>query len=135
MKSFIVVDGGGTKSEILLVDVCGHIYHRLVTHSSNPNDVTMNVAFNRLFEAIQKMVDLSKEDRLELVKIYLLIAGIEFGDSKNILKQRLEEKVGIECVVDGDLASVKEAGLFDKDNGVAIISGTGFNMIIKKAGA
>ena len=64
--------------------------------------------------------------------IFLGIAGIEFGDSINVLKDKLIESLNFSSLyVDGDLASVVELGLGDLNSGVVVISGTGFNMAIK----
>ena len=135
MKGFIAVDGGGTKTEVLLVDVSGTIHNRAIVDCTNPNDVTMDKSFLTLKNELVKMMKVAKKKKLELAGIYLLIAGIEFGDSKQILKDRLTKALKFSNIeIDGDLASVKEAGLYKDNDGVVIISGTGFNMAIKSEG-
>ena len=130
MEAFIAIDGGGSKTELVLVDILGNILSRKVVNCSNPNDVGMDDAFSTLNSAIKEML---AETSIEVKKIFLLIAGIEFGDSKKILKERLANSIGIKDIhIDGDLASVKECGLGNRSDGIVIISGTGFNMAIKK---
>lgn len=132
MKGFIAVDGGGSKTELVLVDILGNIFARKIVNCSNPNDVGMDNSFSTLFESINELMKISEKNNLELEHILLAIAGIEFGDSRKVLKDRLVFSLGFEnIVVEGDLASVKELALGNKDSGVVIISGTGFNMAIK----
>ena len=133
MKAFIAVDGGGSKTELVLVDILGNVLMREIVNCTNPNDVGMDSAFLTLKHGLEKMLEFVENKEIDILKIFLLIAGIEFGDSKELLKQRLVESLNFENIyIDGDLASVKESGLKDKDNGVVIISGTGFNMAIKR---
>ena len=133
MKSFIAVDGGGTKTEVLLVDTLGNVCFRTIVECTNPNDVTMDRAVFTLKNALFNALNEASNKNLEVVGIYLLIAGIEFGDSKAVLKERLSKELNFEhIVVDGDLASVKEAGLGKDKDGVVVIAGTGSNMAIKE---
>ena len=133
MKGIISVDGGGTKSEILVVTSDGNVVYRDIVGPSNPNDIGMDVAFNNLNAGLKKAMDFAYEKKIEIVSMFLGIAGIEFGDSLSVLKDKLITSLEFsELYVDGDLASVVELGLGDLDTGLVIISGTGFNMALKK---
>ncbi len=133
MKGFIAVDGGGSKTELVLVDTLGNIFAHKIVNCTNPNDVGMENSFSTLNNALKDMLTIANDENLEVECVLLAIAGIEFGDSKTILKEKLQSSLKFEnIVVEGDLASVKEASLGNKNNGVVIISGTGFNMAIKK---
>ena len=133
MKGFIAVDGGGSKTELVLVDILGNIFARKIVNCSNPNDVGMEHSFSILSSSIKELMKISKTHNLELAHILLAIAGIEFGDSRKILKDKLRESLSFENIsVEGDLASVKEVALGNKSDGVVVISGTGFNMAVKK---
>ena len=88
MEAFIAIDGGGTKSEVLLVDILGNVISRQVVNCANPNDVGMDNCFLTLSNAINFMLDRAKENDVIVNKAFLLIAGIEFGDSKRILKDK-----------------------------------------------
>ena len=132
MRGIISLDGGGTKSELLIVDDSGIVLYRDVVKSSNPNDIGMEKAFNNLNEALKKALSYSNENAIEIVSIFLGIAGIEFGDSIDVLKGKLTESLNFNNIyVDGDLQSVVELGLGELDSGLVIISGTGFNMAYK----
>jgi len=132
MKGFIAVDGGGSKTEIVLCDEFGNVLKHEIVNCSNPNDVSMEVSVLTLSKAIKPLFKVAKKNKLIIDNISLLIAGIEFGNSKAILKEELVKKLKFNNLyVDGDLASVKECGLSSKENGIVIISGTGFNMSIK----
>lgn len=132
MKGFIAVDGGGSKTELVLFDEEGKIYiHKLIS-CTNPNDIGMDEAFNKLDFALKEMLEISANSKLELKGIFLGIAGIEFGDSKQVLSDKLIKSLDYENIhIDGDLASVKELGLGKVSDGVVVISGTGFNMAVK----
>lgn len=133
MKGFIAVDGGGSKTELVLVDILGNVLLRLIVECTNPNDVTMDKSFITLKDSIKKLLKHAKKNKINAEVIFLAIAGIEFGDSKNILKEKLIKCLKFNNIhIDGDLASVKECGLSNKDDGVVIISGTGFNMSVKQ---
>lgn len=132
MNGFIAIDGGGSKSEIVLFNELGNIFAHKIISCSNPNDIGMETAFLLLNDAIKELLVVAKDNELNVRGILLAIAGIEFGDSKEILKQKLVESLDFKnIIIDGDLASVKELGLGNENNGVVIISGTGFNMAIK----
>ena len=62
------------------------------------------------------------------LSIIILNFGKVRATSDTILSYRDRETI----YIDGDLASVKESGLKDVSDGVVVISGTGFNMAIKK---
>lgn len=132
MRGFIAIDGGGSKSEVVLVNELGQILLHKIVNCTNPNDVGIDTSFNRLNDVIKECIKCA-DNKVEIGCILLAIAGIEFGDTRSLLKERLLNSLGdYNLIVDGDLASVKELGLGNEKNGVVIISGTGFNMAIKK---
>ena len=132
MRGIISLDGGGTKSELLVVNDSGEVLYRDVVKSSNPNDIGMETAFNNLNDALTKALSFSSENNIEIVSIFLGIAGIEFGDSISVLKDKLINSLSFDNIyVDGDLRSVVELGLGELNSGLVIISGTGFNMAYK----
>ena len=129
MRGFIAVDGGGSKTEVILVSELGEVLKHKIVDCTNPNDVGMDNTISILTNVLKEFLD----TKYSVECIFLAIAGIEFGDSKNILLDNLKTKLKYENIyIDGDLASVKEAGLSDYSNGIVIIAGTGFNMAIKK---
>ena len=133
MIGFIAVDGGGSKTEIVLVNNLGDILAHEIISCTNPNDTSMEDSINKLEKVIKKFINIAKDNNLDIECIMLAIAGIEFGDSKEILKTQLMERLNFSNIyVEGDLASVVELGLSNLENGIVIISGTGFNMAIKK---
>ena len=129
MKGFIAVDGGGSKTEVVLVNVLGHVLAREIVNCSNPNDVGMEQTYTTLNDVLKRLLE---KKEVEVTSIFLAIAGIEFGNSKELLKQKLTESLNFNNIhIDGDLASVKELGLGNYKDGVVVIAGTGFNMAIK----
>lgn len=133
MKGFIAIDGGGSKTEYVLVSEIGNILAHRFSTCTNPNDVGMKNSLSILESNINEMLTFAKTRDLDVQFVFLAIAGIEFGDSKEVLKTELLKSLLIDNIyVEGDLASVKELGLGNDRDGVVIISGTGFNMAIKR---
>ena len=66
MKGIISIDGGGTKSEILVVTSDGTIRYRSLTGASNPNDIGMEIAFNNLNNGLSNALVFSKENDIEI---------------------------------------------------------------------
>lgn len=130
MRGFIAVDGGGSKTEVVLVNELGYVLKHKIVDCTNPNDVSMNKTILTLTNVLKEF--LLVED-VDIECIFLAIAGIEFGDSKSILLDKLKESLEYSNIyIDGDLASVKELGLSKFSDGIVIIAGTGFNMAIKR---
>ena len=106
MKGIISIDGGGTKSEILIVTVDGIVRYKALVGASNPNDIGMENAFNNLNSGLKRALSFSVINNTEIMAIFLGIAGIEFGDSINVLKDKLIESLNFSSLyVDGDLAT------------------------------
>lgn len=132
MKGFIAVDGGGSKTELVLFNELGNIFSHEMISCTNPNDIGIEISIKRLEISIKKMMKVAKKYRLNLSNIFLGIAGVEFGNIAKVIKEALQQKLKFESiVVEGDLASVKELSLSELNNGAVIISGTGFNMSFK----
>lgn len=135
MKGFIAADGGGSKTELVLCNEAGNIFSREIISCTNPNDIGVELTCQRLEATIKKLIEKAKEIDLKLECILLAIAGVEFGNLADVIKEKLQASLSFsKIIVEGDLASVRELTLANKDNGVVIISGTGFNMSFKNDG-
>ena len=133
MKGIIAIDGGGSKTELVLVSAGGGVCYRDISSCSNPNDIGIGKSVAVLTNIIKKAIDKSYELKINIECIMLAIAGVEFGNIADCLKNQIQANLGVDnLVIKGDLASVIELHLADKDNGVVIISGTGFNMAFKE---
>ena len=135
MKGFVAIDGGGSKTEIVVVDTTGHVYFRSIIFESNPNNIGTKKSTKMLIKALEKVFSRIDKYDLDIEGIVLGLAGVEFGNVADEIKQSLQEKfTDKKIVVTGDLASVIELHLDNKDRGCVIISGTGFNMAFKNEG-
>lgn len=133
MNGIIALDGGGSKTEVVLVSEKGDLYYRDITSCSNPNDIGIDRCVEVISSSVKKAIKKSCELRINVECIMLAIAGVEFGNTIEVLKDKLQSTLNVNnIVVTGDLASVIELHLSDKKNGVVIISGTGFNMAFKQ---
>jgi N-acetylglucosamine kinase-like BadF-type ATPase len=116
---FLGIDGGGTKTEVVLADSEGKTVRRLLTDNSNPNDTGMDRCREILKAAI---LEICEGIPLSSVVLFAGISGastlkeqlVEFFDTFKFRKYR----------VDRDTRISLEAGLEDSD-GVSVILGTG----------
>ena len=63
MKGIISIDGGGTKSEILVVTSDGNVRYRALTGASNPNDIGMEIAFNNLNNGLNDALIFARKNK------------------------------------------------------------------------
>lgn len=121
-KEFLIaIDGGGTKTEGVLIDLRGKILKRIKTSSSNPNKVGLERSISVLKNLIS---DLSKKRKIKLAFLGLA-GGLErdFGKRKKIEK-KLKTYFKFPIIVEGDQKIGFLAGT-DEEDGVLVISGTG----------
>lgn len=121
MKYIIGVDGGGTKTELIAYDLSGNELYK--TQGSYGNlSVNVEEALNNIEDVIDKCIISLKED--ECTFIALGLAGIESGNYKQILTERLKErfKVEVQAMNDADIAL---AALLKGKDGILTIAGTG----------
>lgn len=120
-KFLIAIDGGGTKTTGVLVNLKGKIFKKVKLGPSNPQ----KVGFERAVSLLKKLIfELSKKKRIELVLIGLA-GGLERDP---ITRKRIEKKLAqsfcFPIIVEGDQKIGFLAGTDEKD-GVLIIAGTG----------
>jgi len=79
---FLGIDGGGTKTEIVLVNAEGYVQKRLVKGGCNPNDIGYSKMVSMLFDSIG---DILLEFQ-SINAVFCGIAGISVGNySKNAI--------------------------------------------------
>lgn len=121
------IDGGGTKTEGILTDACGHILARRVTGASNPNDVTFPVAADRVASLAEHLlVDAALGGGACEVSLFAGIAGVvnQREALADALHRRLDGTAVSAIGVNSDAHILLSAGLADGD-GACIICGTG----------
>lgn len=117
----IGVDGGGTKTEFVLVSETGTVYKRIILSGCNPNAVGMDRAVNILQTGCGTLLKLA--DGIQ--GIFVGVSGLDSGNHTGLMQKRLEEqypKIKIWCK--NDIFNVIGCGK-NPERCVAAICGTG----------
>lgn len=117
----IALDGGGTKTDGVLINKKGKILKRIKAGSSNPNKVGIKESILVLKKIISHLADRKK--------IKLAFLGLAGGlerdfDARKKIEKELKKYFRFPIIVEGDQKIGFLAGT-DKKEGVLIIAGTG----------
>lgn len=126
----IGLDGGGTKTEGVLVDREGHVLARRVVGPSNPNDCGVETSVRVIAGLARELAEMAG---VPLTACFLF-AGIAGSlNHKEDLMMRLETLCGGRVAVDSDMVNLLSAELADRD-GACVISGTGSACFLRLGG-
>ena len=126
---YLGIDGGGTKTELALLDPEGKIACRIFTDGCNPNTVGIEGAKRILEDGIARAC---KDVPLSSIVVYAGIAGCASGNYADEIKAMLKKMSFAAYDVDSDNNNVVAAGLGDSE-GISIILGTGIcSYVVKK---
>lgn len=119
--SLIAVDGGGTKTEFVLISLSGNLIKRLVLPGSNPNTCTVKGTVEILCNGIDTLL---QEDN-HILGIFVGGAGFYSSGNGVAIEELLRKHypaIPVQC--ESDIMNVF-AFAQDPDNAIAVISGTG----------
>lgn len=122
-KSYVLgIDGGGTKTAFVLCDTEMNEVSSITLGVSNPNDIGMTRSQEVLREGIGKVTG-----NIPLSSVYMFagIAGTVSGTAKGEFMKFFDNFGFAAYMCGSDTDNIISAGL-DKDDGLAIIMGTGF---------
>lgn len=122
---FLGIDGGGTKTEFLLVSADGYVQKRLLKSGCNLNDIGYAKMISLLLDGIGEIL----KEFQSIKAIFCGIAGISTGDHAKRLHDELKKRypqINIEVKNDS-------FNLFalDDEADMAVISGTGSVVFVK----
>ncbi|MFN8493622.1 MAG: BadF/BadG/BcrA/BcrD ATPase family protein [Caldilineaceae bacterium] len=125
-KIVLGVDGGGTKTVCVVLDLSGHKLGEGRTASSNPNSVGDATAQANVNQAIQAALQAANRSTAQVAAICLGMAGVDRGPERARVTSWIEGLLpGVPVTIDNDamiaLASATGGDLY----GVVLISGTG----------
>ena len=131
MSYIIGVDGGGTKTDLILCDAQGHILNRIFLGGSNPNDIGLDRAAACLLDGIGRLAPAMRTG--EAVTAFFGISGGMVGRNRERLRQVLAGKLdpGIRFEVHSDAVNVLNCGTDGRD-GAVLIAGTGTIACLRK---
>lgn len=122
-RSFIAIDGGGSKTEFLCFNEKGHLLGRRVLEGCNPNICGIERTKSIITEGIREL--LGGEDP---EAVFLGMAGILSGHNSAIITEFLRESyphTKTDC--GSDILNVAASGT-DDETCIAVICGTGSNV-------
>lgn len=122
---YLGIDGGGTKTEFVLISAEGHVRKRIIKHGCNPNDIGYTQMLALIVDGISDILAEYKS----IKAIFCGIAGITSGNYAKELKNELKKRYPqINLQVKND-----SLNLFALDDAasMALISGTGSVVFVK----
>jgi len=122
---FLGVDGGGTKTLVVLLDGENNIVAEGLSGASNPMRVGIETAVTHISEAINKACDKSNRNQIDIVSAALGLAGVRRSDIRLRIRERIAEKLqikSVEVVTDAEIALY---GAIKDKTGLVVIAGTG----------
>jgi len=125
LKYVIGIDGGGTKTKLLLTDTVGNLIIQKEGGSSNINDVGIESVKNVLNELALSSVEEAGESQSNCVSLCIGLAGAGRAVEKEAVNAVLRQ-AGFDCTmyVTDDAETALYGGL-DGNAGIIVISGTG----------
>ena len=132
---FAGVDGGGTKTELLLCRRDGRILARLRTEGCNPNDIGLEPAFAILSSGIRRLLELGGAEEDRVASLFAGLSGGSTGDLQPRINRLLRDAFPqIGQIENGsDAVNILTAGLGAGD-GCAVICGTGSACFVRTGG-
>jgi N-acetylglucosamine kinase-like BadF-type ATPase len=122
---YLGVDGGGTKTQIAIIGTDGEIVCEGRAGASNPLRVGVETAVTNIIAAINSACDSVNKNRGDIVSATLGLAGVRRADLKQIIHERVVERLGIKKVQVFTDAEIALRGIGENKAGLVIIAGTG----------
>lgn len=130
----IGVDGGGSKTAVVLTDMCCKPINLITRSRSNPGDIGIEASISLVVNAC---MDLLEESAVSPDSVRAVFAGIAGGSVGNYARQLIERLSsafpGTVCGASDDGTNVLYAS-FPESDGVSVICGTGSSCFVKKSG-
>jgi N-acetylmuramic acid 6-phosphate etherase len=122
---FVGVDGGGTKTEVLVEDSVGNKLSSAIGGASNPLRTGVETAVRNIIETIDRACDLAGVSRSDVVSICCGIAGVKRSDLRNIMTERIKRASGARFVEVTTDAEIALSGTAQDGPAMVAIAGTG----------
>jgi N-acetylglucosamine kinase-like BadF-type ATPase len=122
---YLGVDGGGTKTHIAIIGTDRELVCEGYAGASNPLRVGVETAVSNIIAAINSACDAVNKNRGDIVSATLGLAGVRRADLKQIIHERVVERLGIKKVQVFTDAEIALRGLGENKAGLVIIAGTG----------
>lgn len=122
---YLGVDGGGTKTHIVLLDKNKNLVCEEFSGPSNPLRVGVDRAVSNIVQAVETACDKTYRNPNDIVSATLGLAGVRRSDIRETVRQRFIQKLHIKQVTIVTDAEIALYGTTLGKPGLVIISGTG----------
>lgn len=122
---YLGVDGGGTKTHVVLIDDEKNIVGEGFTGAGNPLRVGVETAIKNIFSATEKACDSANRSKGDIVSAQIGLAGVRREDLRYLIKNRIREEIPIRKVVVTTDAEIALYAATEGKEGLVIIAGTG----------
>jgi len=122
---YLGVDGGGTKTHIAIIGTDRGLVCEGFAGASNPLRVGVETAVSNIIAAINSACDSVNKNRGDIVSATLGLAGVRRADLKQIIHERVVERLGIKKIQVFTDAEIALHGIGENKAGLVIIAGTG----------
>ena len=136
MNGLIAVDGGGTKTEFILTDETGKVLFVKKYIGTNLNSFGFDKAFATLEEGLMDFANIAMKNNITISGAYFGLAGGVNGNNQQIVYDYFKNKYfrDIPFSNAGDDLNSINVGVKNAPNGIAVIAGTGSNVMLKRNG-
>ncbi|MEP7213193.1 MAG: BadF/BadG/BcrA/BcrD ATPase family protein [Acidobacteriota bacterium] len=132
-RLFLGVDGGGTKSQIAIMNEAGKVVGEGTAGPSNPLRVGVETAVTNIVQAINEACDRDGISRGDIAAATLGLAGVRRADLRQRVRDSFVRRIGIrktEVITDAEIALY---GTTLGEPGLVVIAGTGSICLGKNA--
>ncbi len=125
MNYYLGIDGGGTKTRVIVIDEKENIVYEGVSGPSSIDTVSIDVTYQNILSALKPFM---KDDAIVFKGVFAGLGGIVFEEHKQTVKNELLNLPGVtkdtKIDVQNDMYNALYSGLLF-DEGMALICGTG----------
>jgi N-acetylglucosamine kinase-like BadF-type ATPase len=122
---YLGVDGGGTKTHIVLVNNDGEVVGEGFSGASNPLRVGIETAVSNILDAVYRACDEAGLSRGDIVAAMVGLAGLRRADLRQRIRERLVQLLRNKRIEVGTDAEIALLGIGNHGPGLVIIAGTG----------
>ncbi|MBR3929213.1 MAG: hypothetical protein IKJ65_09450 [Clostridia bacterium] len=127
----IGIDGGGTKTALVLTTDDGHIINKHIGSATNPADIGVEECANRLEEQLDALMKDFGGREAKVKSIYAGIAGSANDKTRNALHAHIKSLLpNTELIDNGSDAFNALYGESDDGYGITLIAGTGSSSFV-----
>lgn len=134
MNGLIAIDGGGTKTEVVLADTTGRVLTKKFYEGTNLNSVSHEQAMLTLVVGVRDALSVAQQFDINISGAFFGLAGGLNGINQQIIYNYFKPKFfsSTNFTNGGDEQNAVNIGVKNAPNGIAVIAGTGSNVGIKK---